>query len=309
MVRHARREWLGGTALVGATLAARGLAREAAASDGFVDAHVHVWTPDTARQPLAAGFTVADMQPPSFTAAELLAACRPHGVGRVVLIQMSFYGFDNSYMLECIAAHPGVLAGVAIIDHDRADVATTLRALRARGVRGYRLYADRAKVEGWAGAESMQRLWSAAADEDVALCLLADPDALPAIRAQVERFPRTPVVIDHFARIGMRGPVAEADVANLLALAAFPRVHVKVSAFYALGEKRPPYDDLAPLIRRLRDAYGAGRLMWATDCPYQLAAGQGYAASLALVRDRLDFLSAADRAAILGGTATKLFFS
>ncbi|MFZ4733164.1 MAG: amidohydrolase family protein, partial [Pirellulales bacterium] len=84
---------------------------------------------------------------------------------------------------------------------------------------------------------------------------------------------------------------------------------VKVSAYYALGAKRPPYDDLAPLIRRLRDAYGAERLMWATDCPYQLAAGQGYGPSVALVRDRLDFLSAAERGAILGGTATRLFFA
>ena len=32
-----------------------------------------------------------DMRPPLFTAEELLALCRPSGVGRVNLIQMSFY--------------------------------------------------------------------------------------------------------------------------------------------------------------------------------------------------------------------------
>ena len=32
-----------------------------------------------------------DMRPRSFTAEELLALCRPSGVGRVNLIQMSFY--------------------------------------------------------------------------------------------------------------------------------------------------------------------------------------------------------------------------
>jgi len=301
-----RRGFLGGALAAGA---ATGLAAPAAGEPGgFVDAHVHVWTPDTARYPLAAGFTVADMQPPSFTADELFAACRPHGVGRVVLIQMSFYGFDNSYMLDCIAAHPRALAGVAIIDHTSADAGATLRALRARGVRGYRLYADRAKAEAWRGDAAMDRLWSAAADEQVAMCLLADPDALPAIRRQIERYPRTPVVIDHFARIGMRGPAAEGDIAALEGLARFPTVHVKVSAFYALGAKRPPYDDLAALVRRLRDAFGAGRLMWATDCPYQLADGQGYGPSVALVRDRCDFLSGAERTAMLGGTAARLFF-
>jgi predicted TIM-barrel fold metal-dependent hydrolase len=306
---RSRRAWLGDTAtLAGASVISRSVSG-AEPTAAVVDAHVHVWTPDTTRYPLAPGFTVADMLPASFTAAELLAACRPHGVSRVVLIQMSFYGFDNAYMLDCIAAHPGTFSGVAIIDHERPDVAATLRDLRPRGVRGLRLYADRTKAEGWAGAAGMDRLWKVAADEGIALCLLADPDALPAIRRQVVRFPRTPVVIDHFARIGMRGPVAEGDVANLLALAESPTVHVKVSAYYALGAKRPPYDDLAPLVRRLRDAYGAERLMWATDCPYQLAEGQGYGPSVALVRDRLDFLSAAERGAILGGTATRLFFA
>jgi predicted TIM-barrel fold metal-dependent hydrolase len=61
----------------------------------FIDAHVHVWTPDTARYPLAHGFKQEDMKPASFTPEELFRHCKPAGVGRVNLIQMSFYGFDN----------------------------------------------------------------------------------------------------------------------------------------------------------------------------------------------------------------------
>jgi predicted TIM-barrel fold metal-dependent hydrolase len=61
----------------------------------FVDAHSHVWTPDVAHYPLAEGFKVENMNPKSFTAEELLATCRPSGVGRVNLIQMSFYRFDK----------------------------------------------------------------------------------------------------------------------------------------------------------------------------------------------------------------------
>ena len=57
----------------------------------YIDAHCHVWTPEVAHYPLGQGFTVNDMRPPSFTAEELLALCRPSGVGRVNLIQMSFY--------------------------------------------------------------------------------------------------------------------------------------------------------------------------------------------------------------------------
>jgi hypothetical protein len=60
-------------------------------TEPYIDAHCHIWTPDVAHYPLGPGFTVEDMKPKSFTAEELLALCRPAGVGRVNLIQMSFY--------------------------------------------------------------------------------------------------------------------------------------------------------------------------------------------------------------------------
>jgi predicted TIM-barrel fold metal-dependent hydrolase len=63
----------------------------------YIDAHVHVWTPDTAHYPLAAGFKKDDMKPPSFTPQELFKHSKPAGVARVNLIQMSFYGFSNPF--------------------------------------------------------------------------------------------------------------------------------------------------------------------------------------------------------------------
>jgi predicted TIM-barrel fold metal-dependent hydrolase len=278
------------------------------AESGFVDGHCHVWTPDTRRYPLADGFTAADMQPPSFTAEELLALCRPLGVSRVVLIQMSFYRFDNAYMLDCIAANPGVFSGVAVVDPDAADLPARVERLARAGVRGVRLRADRATAESWPQSKGVRDLWRICAESGLAICPLADPEAIPPIRRMCEAFPRSIVVIDHFARIGMQGGIEPSAVDELARLAELPGVHVKTSAFYALGAKRPPYDDLAGLVRRLRDAFGAERLLWGTDCPYQAAPGQGYAASLAFVRDRLDFLSDGERRAILRDTATRLFF-
>ena len=40
-----------------------------------------------------------------------------------------------------------------------------------------------------------------------------------------------------------------------------PNVYVKLSAFYALGNATPPYDDMLPFVASLRDAFGARRLM------------------------------------------------
>lgn len=275
----------------------------------FIDAHSHIWTPDIERYPLATGVKKADMQPASFTPEELFAHCRPQGVDRVVLIQMIYYGTDNSYMLDAIADRPETFRGVAVIDETQRDARDEMRRLKQKGVRGFRLYTDKAAAESWLDSDAMQAMWTCGADEGLAMCLLADPDALPAIERMCRRFPKTPVVIDHFARIGMRGPVQQSQLDELCRLADFEQTFVKTSAFYALGEKRPPYTDLAPMIRRLHDIYGADRLMWASDCPFQVEDGHTYAASIGLVRDRLDFLSNDDKDWMLRKTAEKVFFT
>jgi len=278
-------------------------------ADDFIDAHSHVWTPDVAAYPLAAGFEVADMSPASFTPDELLAECRPLGVRRVVLIQMSYYKFDNRYLLDAIATSPDVFSGVATIDPGQPDLRDAMRRLALAGVRGFRLYAQRNNVEAWRDSPPMNALWTHAADEGLAVCLLADPDALPGIQALCDQFPRTRVVIDHCARIGMRGAIDPADLDRLCRLADRPETYVKISAFYALGAKRAPYADLGLMIRQLRDAYGASRLMWASDAPFQTQGGHTYADSLALVRDRLDFLTREEKSWLLRRTAQTVYFA
>ena len=137
---------------------------------------------------------------------------------------------------------------------------------------------------------------------------MIDAVDLPAVDQMCRKYPDTPVVIDHFARIGVDGQIRDADVKQLCALARHQRVYVKVSAYYALGKKRAPYLDLIPMIRRVYDAYGPQRLMWASDSPYQLVGPHSYRTSIRLIRDRIDFLSPQDREWLLRKTAEKVYF-
>ena len=303
-----RRTFLQASAL--SVLATSGCVSRPRPAPGFIDAHVHVWTPDTQRYPLAEGFLrEKDMVPTSFTPTELFAHCRSQGVARIVLIQMSFYRFDNSYMLDVMAAQPGVFSGVAVVDETKPDVVSEMKALALRGVRGFRVRASRELAEAWKTSQGMRKMWTHAAETGLAICPLADPDALPAIQAMCKEFPKTRVVVDHFARIGVNGSVLPEELEQLSRLSDFENTFVKTSAFYALGAKTPPYADLAPMIRTLHSAFGARRLMWASDCPYQVQPGHHYADSIGLVRDRLEFLSAEDKEWILRKTAEQVFFA
>jgi predicted TIM-barrel fold metal-dependent hydrolase len=302
--------WL--AVLVPALLAAAATCARAQDAQGarYIDAHVHVWTPDTVRYPLAPGFKKEDMKPASFTPEELFKHCKPAGVGRVNLIQMSFYGFDNSYMLDVIAKYPGVFVGTAVIDPLGADPAREMGELAKKGVRAFRIHPklSRQPVEKWLRPEGYQKMFAAGARNNQALACLIDPDALPEVDRMCAAHPDTPVIIDHLARIGADGAIREADVDRLCALAKHKNVMVKVGAFYALGKKQPPYTDLAPLIQRVVTAFGARRCMWESDCPFQVQGGHTYQAGIDLVLRRLDFLSADDREWLLRKTAENFFF-
>jgi predicted TIM-barrel fold metal-dependent hydrolase len=274
----------------------------------FIDAHVHVWTDDLERYPLAAGFKKEQMKPPTFTAEHLLSLAKPLGINRIVLIQMNFYGYDNSYMLDCIRQHPGVFSGIAQVDEHGPGPACEMKRLKGLGVRGVRIFPPQRGAKGWLDGAGMQTMWAAAAKEGIAMCPLIDVDELPAVDRMCEKFPDTTVVIDHFARIGGDGQFRDSDIKLLCSLARHPHVHVKTSAFYYLGAKKPPYTDVLPMIRRLVEEFGPQRLMWASDNPFQVQPPHTYEASLALIRDRLDLVSPDDRQWILERTAAKLFF-
>ena len=274
----------------------------------FIDAHSHVWTPDTERYPLAAGFRRANMDPPSFTTSELSQQAIPVGVSRVVLIQMSFYGYDNSYMLDAIAKHPEMYRGVAVIDQEETSAVATMLELKKKGVRGFRIYPKDRPLDRWLSSDGMRAMWKCGGEQNLAMCCLMDVDGLAALDRMCNEFPETPVVIDHMCRIGVTGQIVPDDVQRLCNMAKHKKVTVKVSAFYALGKKQPPYGDLAPLIKRLYDAFGPERLMWASDAPFQVVGGHSYKASINLIQSGLNFLKQADLDCLLRKTAENVFF-
>jgi predicted TIM-barrel fold metal-dependent hydrolase len=293
---------------------------------GFIDAHVHVWTDDIAHYPLGAGWTKEDMMPRRFTPEDLFKHCKPAGVDRVNLIQMSFYspkdksskngkGFDNSYMLDMIALYPETFVGTAVIDPAAAAPDRLMGELAKKKVRAFRIYPglergtkpNAGAGERWLEAEGYARMFAAGARNNQAISCLINPDALPDLDRLCKKFPDTPVIIDHLCRIGADGTVRDRDVDALCAMAAHKRVLVKVGAFYALGKKEPPYTDLAPLVRKVVGAFGARRCMWESDCPFQVDRHK-YTDSVDLVRKHLDFLTDDDRDRLLRRTAEDFFF-
>ena len=302
-----RRHWLAGAAAVTGAL----MTRSAPASvidptEGWVDSHVHVWTNDLISYPIIDRFKPEDMVPATFPPTELLRHAATGGVSRIVLVQMSYYGTDNRYMLEAMRTAPGTFGGIGIVD-EADDPAAAMRRLAAQGVRGFRIVPRDNTPEQWLRSEGAAAMWRCATEEGLAMCALINPPHLHSLARMLKDFPDTPVVIDHFARVGIDGRIRADELDLLCSLARWKGVHVKISAYYALGAKQGPYTDLIPMIRKVIDAYGPERCMWGSDAPYQVMEGHTYADSIALLTDRME-LTAHERECVLRGTATRLFF-
>ncbi len=273
----------------------------------WIDTHSHIWTHDLEKYPLADGHTVADLSP-RFSKKELLALAHSSGVGRVVLIHHHpLYGWDNSYLLDTATQMPNTFRVVGAVDNFQKNPGKTMRLLLKQHMTGVRITPSLHNEKWLAGG--MDEMWQTGADTGQNICCLINPDEIEPIDAMCEKHPDTPVVIDHFACVGIDGTIRKSDLDALCDLAHHRNTTVKISAYYALGKKEPPYLDLLPMIRRLFDAFGPERLMWGSDSPYQLSRDHTYEDSIALIRDRIDFLSPGDRDWLLRKTAERVFFS
>src|SRR3546814_17716960 len=105
----------------------------------IVDCHAHAWSADAPLDP-DRGYT----PPAAPSLDDYLALLDCHGVSHGVLVQPSFLGTDNGYILAALEAHPERLRGVVVVDPDCPR--DTLSAFAAAGVVGLRLNLISAKT-------------------------------------------------------------------------------------------------------------------------------------------------------------------
>ncbi len=286
----------------------------------IVDAHIHVWSPDLDRYPLAPGFTTEDLWHPSFTPDDHAVYSRQVGHVRINLVQMTWYGLDHSYIIDLIKSYPNTFVGTgmvpAVSDVSLADPGRQMKALSEHGIHAFRVRGKGAQPqwgqrEDWLNVEGYERMFATGADENLAISFLTGAVDLPAIDHMCERFPETPVILDHVEGVRVRdGAFPEDQMQTLCRLSRHPRVLVKIGPIHGIGDGMAPFHDLLPMIRRVVDAFGPDRCMWESDSggPIEMKDPmQEFVASIDLIKEA-DFLSPSDRDWILGGTANAFFF-
>jgi predicted TIM-barrel fold metal-dependent hydrolase len=284
----------------------------------IIDCHMHVartmtgfWQPLRYGKALDQG-VVRQLLPPSFDPTSsppevLLGYLDDAGVDRAFLVQHHMYGDQNETVLECLKNWPDRFVGFAYLGTmDQPDVADRLERLIEAGMAGLKVEVAstrRLRADFQFDGEREWRIWERLNQlkRPLVLDLIASPpEDVPALRKVIDAFPNVQVVNCHLGGISGEGWQERA------LLSKHPRGWLDLAAVPLMAERGEeyPYPKAQELVRWAVDTFGADRILWGTDYPPVLRSAT-YLQLLDWVRKHCSFLTAEQRAAILGGTAER----
>ena len=231
---------------------------------GATDCAVHVYD-DPKRHPFWEGRTYT---PEPATVPELKQVMRAIGFDRVVVVQASTYGTDNSCVVDSIRELGSGARGVAVIDDKTTEA--SLDEMHRGGVRGIRLSLGNQGVTDPAGTK--QRV-KAAGDRMTnrkgwSVLISGTPATWDALRLELAAL-GVPIVIDHFGEPRVADGLGQPGFTAVLDLVKSGKAYVKLSNADTLT-RQPDLSDVTPYAKALIAA-NPQRVVWGTAWPHPSA--------------------------------------
>jgi predicted TIM-barrel fold metal-dependent hydrolase len=226
--------------------------------------------------------------------ADYLKRMEAEAIDRAVLVHPEPYGDDHRLVLDCLAREPERLRGTCLFYPKDPDAPQKLRdlvaqapgivAVRFHAHRGKEMYLDRFSDPG------VRALWETAGELGLVIELHIGPNYAAQAGDAIRAYPSIPVLIDHLAEPHKGDAVEYADV---LALARFEHVYMKLSGLNHFSNDEPLYLDAKPFTEWVIKAFGPDRMVWGSGTP-------------GIVDAHLDQLPEADREKVKGGNLAKM---
>jgi len=277
----------------------------------IIDSHQHFWDLDKVEY----SWLVPDYGPiyRTFRPAELEPQLAAAGVERTVLVQSANSFEDTDSMLAHAADHEWIGAVVGWVPlEDAGEAARVLdeKYLANPWFKGIRhLNHDEADPD-WLIRPAVIDGLRVLQERGLAYEVVAvHPLHLGHVSALARACPDLTIVVDHLAKPPIASRDYDAWKSDLRAAAEHPNVHAKVSGLNTVADPETwTGEDLVEPIGFAVEVFGPGRLMFGSDWPVAILAGD-YAkvwVGTNVALDRLG-IEGADRAAILGGNAAALY--
>ena len=227
------------------------------------DCHFHINGPYD-RYPLSPGRSYS---PPVADVPAYQAMARTVGIGRMVIVQPSTFGTDNSCTLDAVEllGHEKSRAVVVIddsFDHD------ALEQMDAKGARGVRFNA----VSGnGTPLDQLENLAARVAELGWHIQFYTHGEQIAELAPLIRKLPVT-VVLDHMAGVKSDRGTDSPEFRAAAGLMQSGQAYVKISG-YRSSVQGFPYDDVAPLARGFIEA-NPDRCVWGSDWPHPSLFGE-----------------------------------
>jgi len=190
------------------------------------------------------------------------------GIDHGVIVQPTPYWDDHSLLLDCLEREPRRLHGTCLFNPQDLDagrkmvdlVAQQERiiACRFHGLEGM----DQPAPATYAAGVLSQ--WRQALELGLVVELHINAKYARATAAALREMPESTVLIDHLAEPHTTSAV---DYADLLDLASFDQVFMKLSGLGHFAGDAPLYASAMPFTARVIAAYGPDNLVWGSGTP------------------------------------------
>ncbi|MEL6982235.1 MAG: amidohydrolase family protein [Actinomycetota bacterium] len=271
----------------------------------IIDAQVHAYERDHPGRPWKAVLH----GPSEVTGGDMVAAMDAVGVhGALLVSPWTMYRYDASYAVDVHRDHPDRFGLIKPVDpHDPGVGDTVDEWAETPGAVGARLMLVGKGAPQPDGA-GVRTVLAAGARNGLPINILCW-GRVSIIDELARRHPETTIVVDHLGLPQPFEPPAPPDpwrdLDDVLALATHENVAIKVTGACTLSHQPFPFDDLWPHLERLVEVFGVDRLLWGTDWTR--------AVELLTYREGVDAfrssdrLSDAERAALMGGTLSRIY--
>ena len=262
----------------------------------IIEWNTHLFSRDTDRYPFhpQANYTPSADQLSDDPLADYQQHMAQLRIDYAVLVHPEPYGDDHSLVLDSLQQAPAKLFGTSLFYPQDKDAPRKLAELvqrepkiiatRFHAHRGKAFYLDSFKDAG------VVNLWEAAAALGLIVELHIGPNYAAQVVDLIKAHPQCPVLIDHLAEPHLGSAVEYADV---LALAEFENVYMKLSGLSHFASDAPLYLSARPFTHWVVDAFGPERMVWGSGTPE-------------IVDAHLAHLPKADRSLVKGGTLARL---
>lgn len=271
-----------------------------------IDSHQHFWTFD----PIRDSWITDDMSviQRNFYPDDLKPILIQNGIDGCVAVQADQSLAETAFLLDIAAKNDFVKGVVGWIDLQADDIEEQLSELNSvKKLAGFRHVLQAEPDVEYMLRPNFLRGIAKLQKYGFTYDILIFPKHLTTAQKLVAQFPDQPFVLDHIAKPYIKAGLIDEWKRDIQSLAKFENLQCKVSGIITEADwKNWTYKQIKPYLDVVFEAFGIDRIMFGSDWPVCLVAGD-YAQVKGIVETYTEDFSDSEKNKVFGENATKFY--